>query len=149
MCTRLTVFSRLDKQAQLTNESKPTDDNLSTIHSISNKIHGLGFALTCDWLKECGCTWLAKPDVHIKEVVKYIKSNEKITDEDVIKYIFSWAEIVNSSNENLSVSAYIIDKMIWLLSTGDFYLDKKKIGREAIYRKIDMIKETHNDVDPI
>jgi len=61
-----------------------TDQELKEIYTISNQIHGLGFPLTCDWLKECGCTWLAKPDVHISRVVKYLKSDEKFKDKDIL-----------------------------------------------------------------
>jgi len=117
-----------------------TDRELKDIYSISNQIHGLGFALTCDWLKECGCTWLAKPDVHINGVVKYLKADEKLKDEDVLKLMFSWAETVKLSGEDKDATAYKIDKIIWLLCTGEFYLDDRRVGREAIYRKIDALR---------
>jgi hypothetical protein len=124
----------------LVSVSALTDRELKDIYSISNQIHGLGFALTCDWLKECGCTWLAKPDVHINGVVKYLKADEKLKDEDVLKLMFSWAETVKLSGEDKDATAYKIDKIIWLLCTGEFYLDDRRVGREAMYRKIDALR---------
>ena len=124
----------------LASVSELTDKELNDIYAISNQIHGLGFALTCDRLKECGCTWLAKPDVHINGVVKYLKADEKLKYEDVLKVMFSWAESASSSGDDKHVTAYKIDKIIWLLCTGEFYLDDRRTGREAIYRRIDSLK---------
>lgn len=117
-----------------------TYKELKELYAISNQIHGLGLPLTCDWLKECGCTWLAKPDVHINGVVKHLQNNEKFKDEDVLKLMFSWAETVKSSGEDKDATAYKIDKIVWLLCTGEFYLDDRRVGREAIYRRIDALR---------
>lgn len=124
----------------LTEARKLTDIELTKITAISNNIHGLGFALTCDWLKECGCTWLAKPDVHINGVVKHMQGKENMKDEDVLKLMYTWSVAVRESDTDPYATAYKIDKIIWLLCTGDFYLDDRKTGREAIYRKIDSLK---------
>ena len=53
--------------------------------------------------------------------------------------MFSWAETVKSSGEDIGATAYKIDKIIWLLCTGEFYLDDRRVGREAIYRRIDAL----------
>ena len=107
------------------------------------KIFGLGMALRCDWLKECGCTWLIKPDVHIKTVYHAMVEKEKgttidyskIKDWDVIEYYFKWAQELKQHGKN--VTAYQLDKMIWLICTGEFYLDKNEsIGRNTIITKI-------------
>lgn len=126
---------------ELVKASCLTENELKKISEISNQIHGLGFALTCDWLKECGCTWLAKPDVHINEVIKYMKQNDKLKDEEIIMMMFSWAKTIESNNVDKNATAYKIDKIIWLLCTGEFYLDNIRIGREAIYRKIDILRQ--------
>lgn len=105
---------------------------LKRVEAIEKQIYGLGFALTCDWLKECGCEWLAKPDVHIMEVVKYFKKKEKISNKEVLEFIFDWSKLVNSTS-------YKIDKIIWLLCTGNFYLTEAKFGRSAIYKEIDKL----------
>lgn len=106
-------------------------------------IHGLGFALTCDWLKECGCTWLAKPDVHIKKVYAAMVSKEKdiqidenkIKELDVVEYYYDWAKELQNNGHN--VSAYQLDRMIWLICTGEFFKDKDMtIGRNSILEAI-------------
>ncbi len=132
----LTADNGVKKIKDLVAVSDLTDKEMREISVISKNIHGLGFALTCDWLKECGCSWLAKPDVHINGVVKYMQHNEALKDEDVLKVMFSWAKAVRATGDN-TVTAYKIDKMLWLLCTGEFYLDDRRTGPEAIYRKID------------
>lgn len=113
-----------------------TDNELKLINIISNRIHGLGFSLTCDWLKECGCLWLAKPDVHINSVIMRLEGVNKIKNDEVLRVMFSWAEDVKNSGVDSSATAYKLDKIIWLLCTGEFYLDNKRIGRDAIYNKM-------------
>ncbi len=137
----LTVKNGKNRMKELIATSTLTDKELNEISTISKSIHGLGFALTCDWLKECGCTWLAKPDVHISKVVKRIQGCKTLKDTDVIQFVFEWSKAVEE-NYDKTVTAYKIDKMIWLLCTGNFYLDHEKFGREAIYYIIDAIKDT-------
>lgn len=128
------------KIKQLTAVDLLTKNEISSIRAISRRIHGLGFALTCDWLKECGCVWLAKPDVHINGVIMHMKNATTLKDEDVLNYMFTWAENVKISGIDTYVTTYKLDKIIWLLCTGEFYLDDKRTGREAIYREIDSLK---------
>ena len=109
---------------------------IKEIKQIEKSIYGLGFALTCDWLKECGCTWLAKPDIHIKIVCSAIASeqNAEMTDVDIVKFVFLFAQEVQQKYPN--VTAYQLDKIIWLICTGNFYLQKDKIGRDTILARL-------------
>lgn len=116
------------------------------LKTISKEITGLGTALSCDWLKECGCIWLVKPDVHIKKIYHALMKAEgkkeidysKIKDIDVIEYYYKWAKELQNKGED--VTAYQLDKMIWLICTGEFYLDKNEsIGRETIISEIEKI----------
>ena len=113
------------------------DETILQVKSISSKIHGLGFALTCDWLKECGCTWLTKPDVHIIEVYKHLvglDSNSKVSNLEIIKDFFDYAQLIKSMDPKMT--AYKLDKMIWLICTGNFYLYDKKLGRDLIIKNV-------------
>ncbi len=114
---------------------------LERINEIT-KIHGLGFALTCDWLKECGCTWLAKPDTHINTVYNVLNGKEEkatVKEKEVIEYMFNWAKEIKNSTDN-SMTPYKLDKIIWLICTGNFYLHKDKmINRDAL---VNVIKQT-------
>ena len=109
------------------------NQKIKELKDIERRIHGLGFALTCDWLKECGCIWLAKPDVHIKIVCSAIdgkSETEMMSDVDIIKFMFN---LSNSIKEKYpDVTAYKLDKIIWLICTSNFYLQKDKIGRDTI-----------------
>ena len=116
-------------------------NKIEEIKKIEKNIHGLGFALVCDWLKECGCTWLAKPDTHIKIVCSAIskvidpnKVNAEMTDIDIIKFVFKFAKGIQPDHPD--ATAYKLDKIIWLICTGNFYLQKDKIGRETILSKL-------------
>ncbi len=126
----------------LTKSKELTNDNLKQISYINKKIHGLGFPLTCDWLKESGCEWLAKPDVHIIEVVKKITSDDKINEKETIRFMDYWAKVLQSSKKYKEVTAYKLDKVIWLLCTGNFYLHEQKIGRDMILQEIDALRRS-------
>ena len=111
---------------------------IAEIKKISGAIHGLGIALTCDWLKECGCTYLAKPDGHVKAVIK--SWYDKATEEEILKIMYKWAKMVRESGLDNKATAYKLDKIIWLLCTGNFYHDKMKSGQDAICGRIKALK---------
>ncbi|MDM8270209.1 hypothetical protein [Thermophilibacter provencensis] len=99
---------------------------------------GLGPALVRDFLKECGCVWLAKPDVHAIEIFKRLKILDKNKDtayygsvkgaDQFTEKIFNFARSLraNSTMNHSSITPYKLDKLVWLLCTGNFYLHEKK-----------------------
>lgn len=93
---------------------------------ISTKISGMGFALACDCLKELGYTSYPKPDVHLIQVFvgAGLSSNETIS---VFEAIVRMAE--DCKEIDPEVTPYKIDKVIWLICSGRFYLDDISIGR--------------------
>ena len=93
---------------------------------ISTKISGIGFALACDFLKELGYTSYPKPDVHLIQVFvgAGLSSNDPIS---VFEAIVRMAE--DCKDIDLEVTPYKIDKIIWLICSGRFYLDDINIGR--------------------
>lgn len=93
---------------------------------ISTKISGMGFALACDCLKELGYTSYPKPDVHLIQIFvgAGLSSNEPIS---VFEAIVRMAE--DCIEIDPEVTPYKIDKMIWLICSGRFYLDDISIGR--------------------
>lgn len=117
--------------------NKITDIEINKIKTISNHIPGFGLALTCDWLKECGCTWLVKPDIHIIEVYKHLinSGNDKIKNEELIIDMFDYSILIQHEVDK-SMTAYKLDKMIWLICTGDFYQYNIKIGRDLIIKRV-------------
>ena len=57
-----------------------------------------------------------------------------MSDEAVIKFMFNFSNIVKDKYPD--VTPYKLDKIIWLICTGNFYLEKDKIGRDTILRRL-------------
>lgn len=102
---------------------------------IAQKIHGFQFALSCDCLKELGFTNYCKPDVHIIEVLEQtgISTKEPI---DVFEAITRMAKDCNTT-------PYKIDKIMWLICSGNFYLNDIKIPRH----KQQLIELVNNELN--
>lgn len=88
---------------------------------ISIRIKGMGFSLVCNALKELGYSEYPKPDVHLKDVI----STAGFCEHDDYAV---FETIVNISNEvqykgDKTATPYKIDKIIWLICSGNFYLD--------------------------
>ena len=86
---------------------------------ISSKIKGIGFALACDFLKELGYLNYPKPDVHLIDVFSAIGLTEK----DPVKV---FEEIIRMAM-TCNATPYKLDKIIWLVCSGNFYREKVKI----------------------
>lgn len=93
---------------------------------ISEKISGVGFALACDFLKELGYVNYPKPDVHILNVL----SETGMANNDQIGAFECIAKISDvCQKDDPSATAYKIDKILWLICSGNYYLDDIRIGR--------------------
>lgn len=86
---------------------------------LAHEIHGLGFALACDFLKGLGYTKLGKPDVHIRDIFLACGLCTKgDTDYAILKVLVQVAE-------DVGVTAYNADKVFWLIGSGRFYQHPK------------------------
>lgn len=83
---------------------------------LAMEIDGLQFTLACDFLKECGYDY-PKPDVHVTNVFEPILKTRDTY--QVFKAVIAYAE-------QLNMTAFQFDKMIWLVCSGNFYLDNQK-----------------------
>jgi thermostable 8-oxoguanine DNA glycosylase len=96
---------------------------------LSKEVYGLGFALSCDFLKELGYINFGKPDVHIHKILKGLGLVDKKADDyEVLKAIDRIAR-------NVGVSSYNVDKLLWLIGSGYFY-DDKDLGNEGRIKQI-------------
>ena len=86
---------------------------------LEKEIFGLGLALACDFLKELGYTQYPKPDVHIKEIFHTFDFCED-NDYSAYKAVIEMAGIVKET-------PYKVDKIFWLISSGNYYIDGEKI----------------------
>ncbi|TXC75255.1 hypothetical protein [Luteibaculum oceani] len=106
---------------------------------ISYEISGIGFPLACDFLKELGFCDYGKPDVHLKEIFKalnLVDQNEKST----TKLDFQTLKVIDRIAKANDTTSYAVDKVFWLIGSGDFYLSNLKIGRQK-REFIEKIKE--------
>lgn len=96
---------------------------------LSEEIYGIGYALACDFLKELGFIKYGKPDVHVIEIFAGLGlCHEKASPYEIQKIIIQISEAKN-------VSAYNVDKLFWLIGSGEFEAHpeigkKGKIGRQ-------------------
>jgi len=91
---------------------------------ISNEIDGIGFALACDFLKELGYADFGKPDIHIKQIFKGLELCERrANDYHVHQAILRIAK-------NVRKTPYNVDKLFWLIGSGNFY-DDPHIGKKG------------------
>lgn len=118
---------------------KEGQDTPVIMNEIANKIrriYGMGIALPCDFLKECGCIWMAKPDVHLIPILMQtnvipsgIKPNKNVRDQSAFctcVYHFAVSARTKATCCKERIAPYKIDKMIWLLCTGNFYLHERR-----------------------
>ncbi len=131
------LASNLPTSEYLFNSKINNEDDLKRCLNESGKIakhiKGVGTAVLCNWLKECGITFLAKPDLHIMRIVRALEKNDNLSEEDTVVYMYNWAI-------ELKITAYELDRILYLYCTnGNFYMDRDKtISEENL---LAMIKE--------
>lgn len=106
---------------------------------LSTKIRGLGFALACDALKELGYQGYAKPDSHMIENFSELGFCSK-SPVDVFETMLEMSDV-------LDVSPFELDKTLWLVCSGSFYLDNKLIeGRKAeLISQVKITRRSNNE----
>ena len=99
---------------------------------LAMEIDGMQFTLACDFLKECGYDY-PKPDVHITDVFEEICGTRDTY--PIYKKVIEYAEAIRKSVADPDMTAYKLDKMIWLICSGNFYMEGQKLsdgGHEGI-----------------
>ena len=98
--------------------------------------------MACDLLKELGFTNYPKPDVHLIDVFSELGLSEKnaiSTFEAVTRMSAHCKEM------DPTATPYKIDKIIWLICSGRFYLEKPEVKIERHKKQfIDYVKEKIN-----
>ena len=88
---------------------------------ISTKIKGIGFALACDTLKELGYLDYPKPDTHIIDVFYQLGLSDNEEQTAAFEAVVYMSDVCKEIDK--SATPYKIDKVIWLICSGNFYLD--------------------------
>ncbi len=81
---------------------------------LSTKITNMGFASACNWLKELGYYEYAKPDTHTKKICDALCLASK--NDDIACF-----EAMSKVAKEAGVETYKVDKVWWLICSGDFY----------------------------
>jgi thermostable 8-oxoguanine DNA glycosylase len=105
---------------------------------ISLEIAGIGFPLACDFLKELGYTEFGKPDVHLKGIFKNLGL---LTETNATKEDYETIKIIDRIATKNNITAYAVDKIFWLIGSGNFYKTNKKIGKQK-ENFLNWLKET-------
>ena len=90
---------------------------------LDREIFGFGFPLACDFLKELGYTKYGKPDVHLKDLFIALNIVDDDSDYETFKKIVKIGILVNQE-------PVIVDKVFWLIGSGNFNLANIKIPRQ-------------------
>ena len=91
---------------------------------LAEEIHGFGFALACDFLKEIGYQNFSKPDTYLKEILPKLELSKNCDDLVVFRAVTRIAA-------NAATTAFAVDKLFWLIGSGKFYLSDLEIGRHT------------------
>lgn len=94
---------------------------------ISIEITGIGFPLACDFLKEIGYEEYGKPDVHLKDIFKALDIINPL-EKSTTKQDYSTLKAIDRIELSNNVTPYAVDKIFWLIGSGNFYLSNKNIG---------------------
>jgi hypothetical protein len=84
---------------------------------LAEEIHGIGFVLACDFLKELGYVEYGKPDNWMKRIFTRLQLTDSAGDYQVLEAIVRVAR-------NAHTTPYNVDKLFWLIGGGKFYYDK-------------------------
>ena len=90
---------------------------------LDKEIFGFGFPLACDFLKELGYVQYGKSDIHIKDIFYELNLINSKDDYEVFKALVKIGFLVNKD-------VVIVDKIFWLIGSGNFYESNIKIGRQ-------------------
>lgn len=88
---------------------------------IQSKVHGFGFTLACDFLKESGWTWYGKPDAHIKRILYTAQLiAEKRQDPSKINDIHAFIELERMAAA-CGKTMFAVDKVLWMAASGKLH----------------------------
>ena len=91
---------------------------------LESKLHGFGFALSCNMLKDLGFATFAKPDTHMQEIFQ--KTGLCIKDANEYEVFMAIIRMARHVEE----TPYAVDKLFWLIGSGYFH-DHPQIGKKG------------------
>lgn len=123
-CRWMAVFKDINDFRNFVSPYQKESASMALPLLLKKEIKGMGFALACDFLKEIGYMQYPKPDTHLIDVFSACGICEK-DQYEVYKAIIRMAE-------SCDITPFHVDKVFWLICSGNFYLDGIKIiGEKA------------------
>lgn len=111
----LSVFDNYSEFDEFVRSFSPNEHTIAALPMLlATEVHGAGFALACDFLKESGYVNYGKPDVHLRDIfigTGVLKSD--CSDLDIFKTIIKIAREVNQE-------PVTVDKIFWMIGSGKF-----------------------------
>ena len=92
---------------------------------FNENIYGMGFATSCNFLKDIGFTGFLKPDTHINNVVIELGLIENISNRAKLDKA-SFVEGIKLA-DTIGVTPFHFDKVLWLIYSGNFHKDNIKV----------------------
>ena len=89
---------------------------------IESHVNGYGFALACNFIKELGFENFAKPDVQLMDIFAGLGLSD---DKDPYKVFCDIVRVAKHAGR--TVTPFAVDKVFWLIGTGNFYKDDFKV----------------------
>lgn len=104
---------------------------------LSEELFGFRFALACDFLKENISPEFIKPDTHIRDIFSGLGfSCNDSSDFQLFRDVIAFSR-------DIGESPYSVDKLFWLIGSGNFYLNKIEVNSKK-YDFIDQVKKEVN-----
>lgn len=119
----LTNFKSIDDFYNYVNQfiTSTPDTRLALALLLEKEIFGYQFALACDFIKESISSEFIKPDVHIKDIFCGLNlSREGSSDFQIFRDVIRFSKDINEP-------PYTVDKVFWLIGSGNFYKANIKI----------------------
>jgi hypothetical protein len=88
---------------------------------LAEEIFGFGFALACDFLKENVSPQFIKPDTHIKDIAHCLSITASNNNYKIFKDVEAYCL-------RIGMLPYAVDKIFWLVGSGNFYLFGIKVN---------------------
>lgn len=112
-------FSKFDEY--VVNNSQSVPASISLGRQFAREIHGIGLPLAWNFLKDAGYHQYAKPDVHVKDIFAGCGLSNSRDDVQVFEAI---GRVANHNH----TTPYAIDKLFWLIGSGNFHHHEAEIG---------------------
>lgn len=113
----LSGFKDIDELYAVFKKADSVEEKIELVNTVSARVAQWGFAMASNWIKDMGMTGYCKPDQHVRAIIDGIYQtgqNEKAVFKKVIEIA-----------KECSVSPFVLDRVLFLVGSGDFYSHKE------------------------